>query len=462
MSAPALPRAPLTAPRRRTRVTTTAPPRLTTPRYTRVTLVGTRRRVDVVVPSDEPVGRLLPEVIRLTGEPPTAPPSLRHLAALDGTLLDADATLAEAGVRDGAQLRLVGLADAPPPPVVHDVVEETADDLDRRHWRWGAGSRHGLAATVLAVGGALAVHLVAGALHGSARAAALIALPAVLLLIGAAAGRMLPAPVGLALLVGGGATGGLAVVELAAGPDAIAVGLAMVAALVTLAIGLGTRYGRGPLIGGVTGLALVAGWTLAEGAGAASPLVAAGAAVVSIAMLGLLPRLALVSSGLTALDDRRARDVEVSRRDVTAALTAAHRGLALAVAAAALSAGAAGWVLAAHRAGWTTSLAVLLALALVLRARSFPLVGPVLALAAAAVTTSVALVYAERAAIWPVTAIVVVVTVGTFAGLVGEPAEHVRARVRRIADRLELLVVVASVPVALGVSGLYSHLLRVF
>ena len=444
----------------------TAPPRLlvstAAPRYTRVTLAGTRRRIDVVVPCDETVGRLLPEVIRLTGEPPTSPPSLRHLAALDGTLLDADATLAGAGIRDGALLRLVGLADAPPPPVVHDVVEETADDLDRRNWRWGAGSRHGLAAAVLAVGCVLAMYLAAGALHGPARTAALIAVPAVFLLIGAAAGRMLPAQVGLALLLGGGAAGGLAVTELATGLGAVAVGLAIVAALFTFAVGLGTQYGSGPLIGGVTGLALVAGWTLAEGAGVASPLVAAGAAVVSIALLGLLPRLALVSSGLTALDDRRSRDVEVSRPDVTRALTAAHRGLALAAAAAALSAGAAGWVLVAHLTGWTESLAVLLAVALVLRARSFPLVGPVLALAGAAASTGVALVCAERAAVWPVTMIVVVVTVGAFAGLVLDPAEHVRARVRRLADRLELLVVVASVPVALGVSGLYSHLLKVF
>ena len=439
---------------------------MTAAQYTRVTLAGTRRRVDVVVPSDEPVGRLLPEVIRLTGERPTAPPSLRHLAALDGTLLDADATLAQAGIRDGALLRLVGLADAPPPPVVHDVVEETADDLERRQWRWGPGPRHGLAAAALAVGGLLAAHLVAGALDGPVRAAVLILVPAVFLLFGAASGRAMPAPVGLAALITAGATGGLAVLELATGQDAIAVGLAMVAALFTLGLGVGTRNGRGALIGGVTGLGLVAGWTISEGAGVDSSLVAAGAAVVSIALLGLLPRLALVLSGLTALDDRRSRDIEVSRRDVTAALTAAHRGLALAATAAAVSAAAAGWVLAAHLTSWTAPLGVLLAAALILRARSFPLVGPVVTLAGAAGVTGVALVIgwlaADRSALWPATVLVIAITGTVFAALVVAPADHVRARVRRLADRLELLAVVASVPVALGVSGLYSHLLKVF
>jgi type VII secretion integral membrane protein EccD len=430
----------------------------TAPRYTRVTLAGTRRRVDVVVPSDETVGRLLPEVIRLTGEPPTSPPSLRHLAALDGTLLDADTTLAEAGIPDGALLRLVGLADAPPPPVVHDVVEETADDLDRRSWRWGPPARHGLAAAVLALGGLLVAYLAAGALHGSARTAILVALPAVLLVFGAAGGRSLPAPIGLGLLLAGAAAGGYAALLFDAGMK----GIGGIAAVLVLGLGVGTEVGRGGLIGGATGLALVAGWTIALAAGVQPPLVAAGAAVVSIGALGLLPRLALLSSGLTALDDRRSRDAAVSRRDVTAALTAAHRGLVLAAVAAGVSAGIAGYVLGARPTQWTASLAILLAVALVLRARSFPLVGPVATLAMAAAATMLALVRGWPAIDGTKLLAVAAVTLVAFGGLVVDPPDHVRARIRRIADRLELIAVVASVPVALGVSGIYGHLLRAF
>ena len=36
-------------------------------RYSRVTLVGARRRIDLVVPSTEPVGTLLPDLLRLVG-----------------------------------------------------------------------------------------------------------------------------------------------------------------------------------------------------------------------------------------------------------------------------------------------------------------------------------------------------------------------------------------------------------
>jgi hypothetical protein len=188
--------------------------------------------------------------------------------------------------------------------------------------------------------------------------------------------------------------------------------------------------------------------------------------VVSIAVLGLLPRLALISSGLTALDDRRSRDIEVNRADVTTALSAAHRGLALAAVAAAVSAVFAGLVLGLHPTAWTASLGALLAVVLILRARSFPLVGPVVALTTAATVTAVALLAGwlatDSTARLPATAIAAAITVLTFCALVVEPPDHVRARIRRAADRLELVAVVASVPVALGVSGLYGHLLRVF
>jgi hypothetical protein len=374
---------------------------------------------------------------------------LRHLAALDGTLLDADATLAQTGIVDGALIRLVGLADAPPPPVVHDVVEETAEDLDRRNWQWGPAARQGLAAAVFGVGALLVAHLAAP--HGPA----LLAAPVVLLLAGTAAGRMLPPPFGLAFLLAGAATGADAALRLGTG----GLGVGIVAALFLL----GAPFGRGALVAGATGLGLVVGWTAALRVGVDPPLAAAGVAVVSIGVLGVLPRFALLTSGLTALDDRRSREAEVGRQDVTVALTDAHRGLALAAMAAAVTAGAAGSLLALRPTGWTGSLAVLIAVVLVLRARSFPLAGPVVTLAVAAGAIGVGLIGGWRGADPASAATAVgVVTLGAFGALVLDPPDHVRARVRRLADRLELIAVVACVPTALGVSGLYGHLLRAF
>ncbi len=73
----------------------------------RVTLVGERRRVDPVLPSREPVGLLLPEVLRLLDDRVGERPQARHLVAADGSALEPDDTLESAGVPDGAVLRLV-------------------------------------------------------------------------------------------------------------------------------------------------------------------------------------------------------------------------------------------------------------------------------------------------------------------------------------------------------------------
>jgi hypothetical protein len=136
----------------------------------RVTVVGDRRRVDVVLPSDEPVGRLLPDVLRLLDDPVAAPPMLRHLVTADGTVLPQEATLATAAVPDGAVLRLVRAQDAPPAPVVHDVTDEVADDLDLRGWRWRPAARR-WTATLATLGLALVAGLLARAAWGRLRPA---------------------------------------------------------------------------------------------------------------------------------------------------------------------------------------------------------------------------------------------------------------------------------------------------
>ncbi|CAM5275845.1 Type VII secretion integral membrane protein EccD OS=Streptomyces albaduncus OX=68172 GN=FHS32_000249 PE=3 SV=1 [Streptomyces griseoloalbus] len=78
----------------------------------RVTLVGERRRVDLVLPAREPVGILLPEIMRLLDDRVNGRPASRHLVTVDGSALDHDSTLESAGVRDGAVLRLVRAEDA--------------------------------------------------------------------------------------------------------------------------------------------------------------------------------------------------------------------------------------------------------------------------------------------------------------------------------------------------------------
>lgn len=433
--------------------------------YTRVTLVGSQRRVDVVLPSAEPVGRLLPEALRVTAEPATDPPRLRSLATLDGRVLDSDESLGDADVPDGAVLRVVGLAEAPPPPVVLDITEEVTDELAQRSLLWGPGARQWVCAATASAAAVLVVHVMAPRLDDPALTTLAVAVAAGLLLLGAIVARAVAASAGTACILAGATVGLYAAVLL---PDTIGLvtgAVAGVSAVTAVVLGLATTLGRGGIVGGGIGLLLLALWAGVE---RTLPLdqSATVLAVVSLLLIGVLPRAALVLSGLTALDDARARDETVGRRDVVTAIAAAHRGLALATVAAAVSAAVAGLLLARDGGRWTIPLAVLLTVALGIRTRSFPLVSEVVAL-----LTAGAVVLGGLTAAWlraePDAALIVA---GLLAAAVAlavirpllRPAEPLLARARRLTDRVEALTIVAALPVAVGVSGVYGQLLRSF
>ncbi|MFD8878287.1 EsaB/YukD family protein, partial [Streptomyces sp. NPDC059607] len=107
----------------------------------RVTLVGERRRADIVLPSDTPIGQLLPDILQLLDDRAASRPLTRQLITSDGSALPQESTLASAGISDGAVLRLVRIHAAPPAPVVHDVTDQVADTLDLQAWRWRPAAR---------------------------------------------------------------------------------------------------------------------------------------------------------------------------------------------------------------------------------------------------------------------------------------------------------------------------------
>ncbi len=124
----------------------------------RVTLVGERRRADIVLPSDTPIGQLLPDILQLLDDRAASRPMTRQLITSDGSALPHDSTLSSAEVADGAVLRLVRAHSAPPAPVVHDVTDLVADDLDLQAWRWRPATRRisaGVATVAFAVIAAL-------------------------------------------------------------------------------------------------------------------------------------------------------------------------------------------------------------------------------------------------------------------------------------------------------------------
>jgi ESX secretion system protein EccD len=439
-------------------------------RLSRVTLVGERRRIDLVLPADEPVGELLPDVLRLLDDRAAARPLARRLVTADGAMLAQDDTLTDAQVPDGAVLRLVREEETPAAPVVHDVADEAADDLDRRGWRWDERTRTwatgvatlglGMVAAVLARswlgGGDVGPWLVAVALAAAGGGALVAGLArrdagAVLILLSGALGTY-----GAWLLTGDVSGGRL-----------VAVGLPVVCVLALL--GACTGLGRSGFVGAGAVAVLLGGWELAV-ASMADERAAVVLGAVSVLALGLLPRYALMTAGLTRLDDRRSGGASVSRHSVDTALAATHRGLALATVATAASVAVAGWLAVTEPTGWTVSVTALLAVVVLSRARAYPLAVEVVALLAAGAVLAVRLVVvweAERAggagesAAGPL-AVVCGVAVLPLVLLLVRPADHVRVRLRRIVNMVESVGVVALIPVAIGAFGVYGRLLDTF
>ncbi|MBZ4319706.1 type VII secretion integral membrane protein EccD [Streptomyces sp. SCA2-4] len=441
-------------------------------RLSRVTLVAEHRRVDVVLPADEPIGRLLPDVLRLLGDRVIDPPAARHLVTVDGTLLPQEGSLADADVADGAILRLVRIEDAPSAPVVHDVTDEVADDLGIRAWRWGPTPRDWTAGVAAAVLAAVAALFAWGSAGAAAVAPPLAGAAVLAALLGAMAAARGGRPLGTTLVLVAGEVGTLAVWAAADGRGwSWEVRLAAVAAVwawTLVLLGLPKApLGRGGLIGAGAVVVATGVW---EGAALVQHDVARVGCVlvvVSAVALGALPRAALMAAGLTALDDRRAGGASVSRYEVRTALAAAHRGLVLATAAVAASVTAGGLVAVTGRfSPWSTALTGVAALVLVSRARAFPLVPEVVVLLAGASVLVVRLVLlwhdeAGGPSYGPVAALAALALV-PLGVLAVRPPEHVRVRLRRATDVAETLGLVALFPLAVGEFGVFERLLHQF
>ncbi|KUN33633.1 type VII secretion integral membrane protein EccD [Streptomyces longwoodensis] len=438
----------------------------------RVTLIGERRRADLVLPSDTPIGQLLPDILRLLDDRVATRPTTRQLVTSDGSVLPNDATLSSAEVADGAVLQLVRAHAAPPAPVVHDVTDQVADDLDLRAWRWRPAARRvsaGVATVVFAVSAAvLARHEFAL----ESVTTALLAATVVFLLAGAVVAKVGEGNLGLAtaLLFAAGGLGLLAAWTAADAYDwsgeARLAGVVGALVLTLVALAYFSPLGRGGLIGAVAAVAVALVWEAVAALQDRPDRLGAVMAVFSVVLLGLLPRLALMASGLTGLDDRRSSGVSVSRHQVSNALAATHRGLALATVVAAASAAGGGWLLttADEPSVWTVVLASLTAVVLLSRARAFPLVAEVVALfgAAAVLVVRLAVLWLDHSGGAGALALLAAAAVLPLLVLAIEPPEHVRVRLRRLADLIESFGVIGLFPLAVGVFGIYGQLLDKF
>lgn len=355
---------------------------------------------------------------------------------------------------------------------MHDVTDQVADDLDLRAWRWRPAARRvsaGVATVVFAVAAAvLARHEFAL----ESVATALLAATVVFLLAGAVVAKVGEGNLGLAtaLLFAAGGLGLLAAWTAADAYDwsgeARLAGVVGALVLTLVLLAYFSPLGRGGLIGAVAAVAVALVWEAVAALQDRPDRLGAVMTVFSVVLLGLLPRLALMASGLTGLDDRRSSGVSVSRHQVSNALAATHRGLALATVVAAASAAAGGWLLttADEPTVWTVVLASLTAVVLLSRARAFPLVAEVVALfgAAAVLVVRLAVLWLDHSGGAGALALLAAAAVLPLLVLAIEPPEHVRVRLRRLADLIESFGVIGLFPLAVGVFGIYGQLLDKF
>jgi ESX secretion system protein EccD len=428
--------------------------------FTRLTIIGSARKADLVIPNDESIGGLLPRLMDLLGESTGSVARPLTLVRATGEQLDPALSAAEQDIGDGELLRFVRAADAPPPPEVADVTDVLGESLRDRAGLWSAGSRELAGAIAIGVLSCMIAALLPITLGSSIVALAVIMAAAVV--VGRLGQRW------LAVALTSAALGVLSAVAwrtfdaygvAAAVLLLIGVGWACLGA--GFGIGLGSRAAR---LGSVVGVALaVVPALLVFLLNATSAEAAAITAVVAIVGCGLLPRYAMAASGLTGLDDQVVEGRQRSRTDVELTVNDAYRLLTWATFAVTIPLALSAGLLLASTNWWTVAVGAVVVLVTALRTRAFPLAVQQMVLwlaVLAAVITGVVrqpnLGALAAAAVLTVIAVLVVILV------VVRPPSHRRAFWRRAGNLVEAICVISLIPLLLGLFGIYSDLLRAF
>jgi type VII secretion integral membrane protein EccD len=445
----------------------------------RVTVIAAHRHLDLRLPSDEPIASLMPQILGLMHDADSGDATRRAagttavltssvLTTSVGVTLESSLTLREAAISDGSMLYLREERDVPAAPDVYDVPSFAAESTERLPTVWEGKLRAiGLctvAALLMAAAASSFVVVVRGT--GNKDAALVgITIAAVLMMAGAVAGRVRSTPAGLALVFAGLATAGatgFVVRPFATG--ALLLAAALVLALVASAIAT-KKYipflSSAGLLLALGGLWAVLGFSTRD-----QPLSAGITGIVALLALGVAPRLATILTGLSGLDDDQRQGKRITRSTTLDAVHAAHATLTGWTLTAAAVAGVAVVVVstAKNRPVWAVLLSVALLGALTFRGLALPLVaqraGLYVAAAGAAWGTAQVFALATKQPLWLAVAAALAVLV--LAAAVLKVREQTAARLRVVASRLELICVLATIPLVLGLSGAYTQLGQTF
>ncbi|AUI49794.1 type VII secretion integral membrane protein EccD [Arthrobacter crystallopoietes] len=436
--------------------------------FTRVTLIGESRHLDLLLPADQPVGTLMPQILDLMADSPREEVAAKVLVQASGEPLADQTTLSDAGVSDGGKLTLFNASDAPPPAVVYDVTDTVVEETESVGGRWDERFRHLMAGAFAALGSWGAVEILLGSFAGGSSWWILLAVAVALLAGSTLFGLPQRRNVGLTLAGTGWLFGLGSVLHLDLGIELKLLVLALLSTVAFAAVG--AVLGRSKAMFGAAGTlaALTAIWA-ACGFFSGDPIRAAAiAGTISIVLLGLTPKIALSVSGLATLDDQRSQGGSIRRADALDSIRAAHRTLALGTVLTALSIATALWILGTDPAEqvWTLPLLAALVLAASLRARSFPLAAERVSLY---IATSVGVAALALSALrlldgseWLVGLLLLVMALAIGSVLTLNLPAHTAARLRLAGNKIETIAILATVPLILGLFGLFAQLLTSF
>ncbi|GAA2085026.1 hypothetical protein GCM10009821_28130 [Aeromicrobium halocynthiae] len=446
--------------------------------YSRVTVVTDQRTVDLALPSALPLADVMPQVMRYAApERSDGPPTSWTLARVGGPTMPLVQTLQDAGVLDGEVLELRSTRDDASPALVEDVRDAVEDSVDAAGGVWVPRTTASFAvlatSALLLAWAALAllapvapadreVDLLAGVVP------AVVAVAVLLFATWWASVNARPADAQVAAVVAlvWGLLLGRSIADPLSVQLVILTAVAMMAAMAGAARLL-TADATAHAAFAVVALAAVlveAGVTIGL---AIDPIQAVRVLpVLGLLTVGVLPRISLSVGGLASADYRVRHvgqlDLAALRRRYRASndiLIGALLGIAGVVVVACV-------VLVLGDDPWDRTLALVVAVAAVLRSRVFSRIQHVLPLRVAGlVVLGVALAAVVLADgdlvpfLVPVTAVLGAVALGIATVPISEIS---RARVKRTLNIAEFLVVVTMLVVLAGALGLYGQLGDIF
>lgn len=433
--------------------------------FVRLTILGAARNTDLVLPTDRSPAALLPDLLTLLGEPATV--GRYDLVTPLGQALHPDVPLCDTALVDGDRLHVRAVQESPPAPVVADMVETT--EATSVPGRWSATTRPWVGSLIGGAGlaGALWVATIA---PGAPRAALLLGIAGAICIVASLVLALLhtrPPAVVLAAL--GIASAVAAVVTLGLPTPAAVYSYAGIVALSIAAVGWCSDQLRAAASAVVALAVLVGVAALTEAFDDRSVEIGAVTALLALVVLGAMPRMALLLSGVFALDTSVSdHGTTVPVRVASAVIGRAHWQLAGTVVVLAAAFGTAGFIVGNEGRfdPWPTAFAVLALVAFALRGRHFPLAVERWAVWSASVAALVGVAHAATVhdSDWGVPAALALLAVAVIALLAGNRPlpSHPAAQLRRIARRVETVTVLLTVPAFVGVFGVYSTLLHTF